>query len=202
MHALRTPALFALVAAMALVTTGCETRSAKSRGGDDRAGAEIARLQDENAKLAQENQGLRSQLDERRGGTVGDGWVGDLPDGMERTAEGGVALSDDFAFAKGSVELNAAGKKSIGDVAAQLKGHAGTIIVEGHTDDTPVTRALNKERYVDNWGMSAARAAAVVRALVEAGVPAEKVKGAFRGEHAPRGSDKAKNRRVEIFLVN
>ncbi len=202
MHALRTPALFALVAAMALVTTGCETRSAKSRAGDDRAGAEISRLQDENAKLALENQGLKAQLEDRSGGTIGDGWVGELPAGMERTAEGGVALSDDFAFAKGSVELNAAGKKSIGDVADQLKSHSGTIIVEGHTDDTPVTRALNKERYVDNWGMSAARAAAVVRALVEAGVPAEKVKGAFRGEHSPRGSDKAKNRRVEIFLAN
>ncbi|MFM2091724.1 MAG: hypothetical protein RLZZ127_2213 [Planctomycetota bacterium] len=199
---LRTPALLALVAAAALTMTGCETRSTKGRTqADSGASDRIAELEADNASLRQANALLNDQLTGRQGGTVGDGWVGDLPEGMERTSEGGVALSDDFAFAKGSVELNAAGKKSIGDVAAQLKGHAGTIIVEGHTDDTPVTRALNKERYVDNWGMSAARAAAVVRALVEAGVPAEKVKGSFRGEHAPRGSDKAKNRRVEIYLA-
>lgn len=205
MPVLRTPALLALVATAALVTTGCEIRGAKptaSAGEPARISGQLQSLEQENAQLREQVKGLTAQVQGQKSGTIGDGWVtGALPEGMERTEGGGAALSDDFAFAKGSVELNSAGKKSITSLADQLKAHSGTIIIEGHTDDVPVSRALNKERYVDNWGISAARAASVVRALVEAGVPAERIKGAFRGEHSPRGSDKAKNRRVEIYLA-
>ena len=60
--------------------------------------------------------------------------------------------------------------------------------------------SMLKDKYGDNWGLSAARAATVVRALEKSGVTADRLHGAFRGEHAPRGSDKAANRRVERYV--
>jgi chemotaxis protein MotB len=116
-----------------------------------------------------------------------------------------LALNEDFAFAKGSADLSPEGKKSIEKIAARLNQgeySGSTVIVEGHTDDSPVARASTKEKYTDNWGLSGARAASVIRALEAAGVSAKRLKGQFRGEHQPRGADKAANRRVEIYLGN
>jgi chemotaxis protein MotB len=130
---------------------------------------------------------------------------GDDIEGVTPTERGGLALNEDFAFAKGSDELSAEGKSSIGKLAARLNSgeYAGSkVMVEGHTDDTPVARASTKEKFHDNWGLSGARAAAVIRALQSAGVDAKRIQGQFRGEYAPRGGDKAANRRVEIYLGN
>ena len=117
--------------------------------------------------------------------------------------EGGVALGDDFLFAKGSADLGDEGRKTIQMLADRLnKGEfAGSrVVVEGHTDDTPVQKRSNVEKFVDNWGLSAARAATVVRELQKAGVTPERLRGAFRGEFAPRGADKTRNRRVELYV--
>ncbi len=144
------------------------------------------------------------------GPTLGGSLLGaaDIP-GLEPTASGGVALPEDFAFAKGSAELNPEGQKTIAKLAEKLDQgeNAGRkVVVKGFTDSTPVSRSMTKEKYVDNWGLSAARAASVVRALAKAGVGAERLTGAFRGELDPRATgnsseDKARNRRVEINLT-
>jgi chemotaxis protein MotB len=140
------------------------------------------------------------------GSTLGSTIEGGPVEGFEQTASGGVALPEDFAFAKGSAELNSEGQKAVGRLATRLnEGNNASkhVMVKGYTDDSPVARAATKEKYVDNWGLSAARAAAVVRALEKAGVSAERLTGAFRGQLDPRAegkADQAKNRRVEIYL--
>ena len=139
------------------------------------------------------------------GSQLGDILKGGEIAGVYGTDRGSIALGEDFAFAKGSAELNADGQKSISQLVDRLgkSEYANArIIVEGHTDDTPVVRPANKEKYVDNWGLSAARAATVVRALEKAGIAAGRLHGAFRGEHDPssKGSDKAANRRVELYV--
>lgn len=203
--------LIPLIAVIAL--SGCRTRTAGAQQNvlNDEQRAENARLTAALEELQRENESLKTQRDAAKqneasvGGQLSDILNGGQIAGVYKTESGSIALGEDFAFAKGSAELNDDGQKSVGQIAERLiKGeHANAlIIVEGHTDDSPVVRPANKEKYVDNWGLSAARAATVVRALEKAGVPASRLHGAFRGEHAPRAKsgDKAANRRVELFL--
>jgi len=198
----------------AVVLTGCRTRGESNAAVGDELRAENQRLTSVATLLQRENDSLRAQLQSARdaqhkGPTAGQQFAkilkGDDIEGVTATERGGLALNEDFAFAKGSDELSPEGKKSIGQLAARLNSGeyaSSRVTVEGHTDDTPVARASTKEKFHDNWGLSGARAASVIRALQAAGLSASRIQGQFRGEHAPRGGEKAANRRVEIFLAD
>lgn len=191
--------------------SGCRTRSNAQQGQviQDEQRSEMTRLTTELERLSSENDALRRQRDEAMANSqsVGAQLSGILQggeiQGIYQTDTGSIALDDDFFFAKGSADLNESARQSINQLASRLTSgdYANSrIIVEGHTDDTPVSRAATKEKFSDNWGLSAARAATVVRELQKANVSATRLHGAFRGEHAPRGGDKAKNRRVELYI--
>lgn len=209
----RLPLLAIALAATALggcgsrMNTRAPVQEEPQAGTVDDQGSELARV---TAELER----ARRMLAERKGGTIGDEATGiagtsDI-EGLEQLAGGGVALPDDFAFAKGSATLNEAGERTITRLAAKLNDEANAglgVLVVGHTDASPVSRAVTKERFGDNWGLSAARAAAVLRALEKAGVKSLRLTGGFRGEHQPRvpstgkkDEDQPANRRVEIFL--
>jgi chemotaxis protein MotB len=212
LSAARCALLIPLIAVLAL--SGCRTRGSSSVEADElrtenqRLAGQVDSLSKKNSSLQAELQNAREELAKKKdGGTVGKQMQrildGEGIEGTTKTDTGGLALSEDFAFAKGSAELSPEGKRSLDQIAARLNSaeYAGTKVgVEGHTDDTPVARASTKEKYVDNWGLSGARAAAVVRALQAAGVDAKRIHGKFRGEYQPRGGDKASNRRVEISI--
>lgn len=217
MSLVRTLAILPLAAAVVLTTTGCKVRGqqATSVAEQERA-AEGSRssssLQDENKALQAQLDQAREELAKNQGGTVGDSAANLGVDGIEGfTSVGGgrIALGEDFAFEKGSATLNKEGKKAIEKLALKLNdgdsaGH--TIVVEGHTDDAPVSRPRTVELYTDNWGLSAARSASVVRALQAAGVKPERLRGSFRGQYAPavasgKKDDRGANRRVEIYLA-
>ncbi|MBB3997459.1 peptidoglycan -binding protein [Aureimonas pseudogalii] len=77
------------------------------------------------------------------------------------------------------------------------------IRVDGHTDNVPIT---GSGRFVDNWQLSTSRAAAVVRFLVENGVPANRLAATGFGEFQPlvagdTPQDRARNRRIELKLT-
>jgi flagellar motor protein MotB len=212
MNVTRCALLIPLIALVAL--SGCRTRGDTSGAVSDELRAENQRLVGEKNLLKADNDSLRAQLQSAReskdkGLTAGQQMdhilKGDDIPGITATAKGGLALNDDFAFAKGSDELSPEGKSSLEKLAARLNSgeYAGSrVIVEGHTDDTPVARASTKEKFHDNWGLSGARAASVIRALQAANVSAKRIQGQFRGEFSPRGGDKAANRRVEIYLAD
>lgn len=87
----------------------------------------------------------------------------------------------------------------IADVLRQVP--SGNILVEGHTDSTPISNA----KYESNWELSSARAGAVVRYLVERGVAPQRLAAIGRADNFPlvAGSDaasRALNRRVTIFV--
>ena len=201
----------AALAIAGLLGTGCTERTAASRSNDPYVRGDAAAMSGDldkaradavmwKSKYEQANRQLEAlnQDDGHGHGTIGEIAV---PSGGERGTKGGVSLSDDFAFAKGSADLNAAAKTAIAELATTLRGTTGRIIIEGHTDDTPVSRAATKERFTDNWGLSAARAASVARALAEAGIEAGRLFPTGRAHTQPLGSDKARNRRVEIYLA-
>jgi chemotaxis protein MotB len=87
----------------------------------------------------------------------------------------------------------------IARVLAQVSN--ANILVEGHTDSTPISNA----RYASNWELSSARAGAVVRYLVERGVEPHRLAAIGRADNFPlvAGADpasRALNRRVTIFV--
>ncbi len=215
MNATRVLVLLPLCAALMLA--GCRTRNGQGLQNQEnesekgRLTQAVNELTAENDKLRQERDLARSELIklQEQGQSVGgqlDALLkgGDIP-GVSATEGGGLALSEDYSFAKGSAELNDDGHKSVAQLAERLnKGDFSSklVIVEGHTDDTPVSRSSTKDKFGDNWGLSAARAATVIRALEKSGVSATRLRGSFRGEHQPRanGKDKAANRRVELYV--
>jgi chemotaxis protein MotB len=123
---------------------------------------------------------------------------------MEDTLK--VVFIDKILFDSGSVEINEKGRKILLVVADSIRAHKDQkLLVEGHTDNTPLGASL-KERFPSNWELSAARAAAVVRFLQKEGqLQPERLSARGYSYYRPVVSNQTKegrhqNRRIEIIL--
>lgn len=125
--------------------------------------------------------------------------------------EGGLTVATllvDDLFEPASATLTPGGQALLADVVATLqKAHPDRPVrVEGHSDSVPVGPSL-KERYPSNWELSAARAAAVVRYLVDIHemAPARLEVAAFSASRPAASNDSAegrrRNRRIRIAVV-
>ena len=117
-----------------------------------------------------------------------------------------VIFIDKILFDSGSVEINPGGKELLRIMAGSLKeANDHEIVVEGHTDNVPLSAALRK-RFPSNWELSTARAAAVARFLQrEGGIRPERLSARGYSFYRPVASNKAEegrhqNRRIEIIL--
>jgi chemotaxis protein MotB len=114
-----------------------------------------------------------------------------------------VVLATDILFASGSASLSKDGKTAIAEVGQVLASiPKRSFQVEGHTDNVPIGTA----QYPSNWELAAARAITVLKSMVEAGLPAERISAASFAETRPVASNdtketKAQNRRIEIIIV-
>lgn len=114
-----------------------------------------------------------------------------------------VVLATDILFGSGSATLSKDGKAAVGEVARVLASiEKRTFQVEGHTDNVPIATA----QYPSNWELASARAINVLKAMVEAGLPAGRVSAASFGDARPTVKNdspegKAQNRRIEIIIV-
>jgi len=85
--------------------------------------------------------------------------------------------------------------------ARQLK-----IMVVGHADSMGIKGREVRERYPNNWHLSAGRALAVADRLRKAGLPEDRMGVAGFGQYQPVSSNdtaeaRQRNRRVEIFVL-
>jgi chemotaxis protein MotB len=102
----------------------------------------------------------------------------------------------------GQIELSELkGKMTVAAAFKDLKGK--NVIVSGYTDDVPIGKASG---YKDNWDLSAARAAAVVRYLESKGVDPAMLGLAGYSQYRPLASNdspegRSQNRRIEIALT-
>lgn len=114
-----------------------------------------------------------------------------------------VALSSDVLFPSGSARLSAEGKNAIKEVAQLLVTIPDRKYqVEGHTDNIPI----RTPQFPSNWELASARALTVVREMLEAGMPAERVSAASFGDTKPAQANdtpegRTANRRIEIVIV-
>ena len=118
-----------------------------------------------------------------------------------------VIFIDKILFDSGSVDINVGGKELLKIMAGSLKeAENQEILVEGHTDDVPLSAALRK-RFPSNWELSTARAAAVARFLHQSGgIEPEKLSARGYSYYRPVASNETEkgrhqNRRIEIILA-
>jgi chemotaxis protein MotB len=119
-------------------------------------------------------------------------------------------FQSEVLFSSGADVLQTAGQDEMRQLAAaiiqlnrEIPSDINWIIrVDGHTDNVPVSSG----RFADNWQLSTARAAAVVRFLIQNGVPANRLAATGFGEFQPlvagdTPEDRARNRRIELKLT-
>ena len=118
-----------------------------------------------------------------------------------------VDVAEQLFFDSGRATLKETGKEVLKKVADAIKSYDDKAIrVVGHTDNVPISGALQKT-YASNWELSVARATTVVRFLQESGIEPERLVATGRAEYAPIAENdssegRQKNRRIEITLIN
>ena len=118
-----------------------------------------------------------------------------------------VTFVDKILFDSGSVKIKPEGQEVILRLAESFKDKADQmIVVQGHTDDVKIGGAL-LAKFPTNWGLSAARATAVVRFLQEqGGIEPERLTASGFSYYKPVASNedeegRKQNRRIEIMLI-
>jgi chemotaxis protein MotB len=115
-----------------------------------------------------------------------------------------ITLSGSMLFESGKTEIRPESTDVLNRLGSIIEPAPGKIRIEGHTDNIPVSTP----DIPSNWELSTDRASSVLRYFTETlGMPAERFEIAGYGEFrpvAPNDSreNRAKNRRVEIILLN
>lgn len=114
-----------------------------------------------------------------------------------------ITFPDEVGFRTGSDQITDAFFASLNRLSDVVKKIDGQIIVAGHTDNTPLN---STGRFRDNWALSAARAAAVVRHFSTVNnISGRRLEAHGYGDTRPVDSNftlagRDRNRRVEIIL--
>lgn len=116
-----------------------------------------------------------------------------------------VTVSDSILFASGSATLKNAYISELDKIYSVIREryNGRKIDVVGHTDTDPINKTKNK--WQDNWELSAQRALTVTRYLVNKGIAKDHIRAAGCGDARPVASNssssgKSKNRRVEVVV--
>ena len=116
-----------------------------------------------------------------------------------------VSLAEQLLFGSGSIKVDEKGVVALKQLARVLNENNDiNILVEGHTDNVPVSRTGAYMK--NNWDLSVMRATSIVNILTEEGVAPERITASGRGEFIPLTTNKdadgrKKNRRTEIILT-
>ena len=113
-----------------------------------------------------------------------------------------IALGEGILFPSGSSQLSLSADRTLKDLAGSLNRIKGDIMVQGHTDNVPMTGG----RFRSNWELSVARAFSVIEKLTEKGIPAKRLAAWGFGENRPLVENdttehRAQNRRIEIVVL-
>ena len=117
-----------------------------------------------------------------------------------------ITMNDQILFDSGSARITKAGQKTLNRMAKVLKKiQNNQIVVEGHTDATPIRRTAGK--YPTNWDLAAARATNVLKHLEKKGKVSPKLLAlAGYSCYLPAAANdcatnRKLNRRIEIAVV-
>lgn len=113
-----------------------------------------------------------------------------------------VEIQSDLLFPSGSAAPSSAAVDAVQRLGEVLRDERNAIRIEGYTDDQPIASAA----YASNWELSAARAAAVLHVMVDAGVSPVRLSMAGFGEFQPVAANtdaagRNANRRVMLVIL-
>lgn len=115
-----------------------------------------------------------------------------------------ISFTNDIFFDSGQDILKEDMKKGLSKLVKLLNNIDNSIIIEGHTDNVPISKT---SKYSSNWQLSAGRAANVAEYLVdEEKVDGARVAAVGYGEYRPKVSNDIKkgqsvNRRIDIIIL-
>ncbi len=112
-------------------------------------------------------------------------------------------IKSGLLFASGSAGLAKGSEAMLYRLSQIFNGIDNIIHVEGHTDNVPIATF----EFPSNWALSSARAASVVKQLVDYGVSPERMVALGYGEYHPiaensREEGRNRNRRVAIIVMS
>jgi len=115
-----------------------------------------------------------------------------------------VSLEEKLLFASGKWDVSKDGVDALKDLAKVLEKNPDiNVLIEGHTDNVPLT---GQNQVKDNWDLSVMRATSIVKILLaNAKIDPKRLVASGRSEFLPvepntSAANKAKNRRTEIIL--
>lgn len=130
-----------------------------------------------------------------------------VKEGQVRVTDGAFGLTVDInaslLFASGDARLDATAIRALEAVAKILASSDFPIVVEGHTDNTPIYTA----QFPSNWELSGMRASSVVRVFVENGVAPGRLTATGYADQRPVADNatpdgRQRNRRVAIAIAS
>lgn len=114
-----------------------------------------------------------------------------------------VNIKEAILFEPGKASLIAGGQELLDSLEDLFLQFENKIVVEGHTDDVPMSSAM----YPSNWELSSGRAIQVVRYLSEVkSIPNSRLSAVAYGEYRPMvpndsAENRALNRRVNLLII-
>jgi chemotaxis protein MotB len=114
-----------------------------------------------------------------------------------------ISLPERATFGPASTEMPPSALALVEQVAMAVKPFNRPLRIEGHTDNVPIST----REFRSNWELSTARAATVIRFLIErVGLDPRRLSAAGYGEFHPRVANdtpenRARNRRVDIVIL-
>ncbi len=196
-----------LVVLMLGLLSGCHTLSDKEYVEVRKTPKQIQILEQNDFRLEQNIENLGKAVDQMRK---------DLQDHINNkdasvekvgTDSARVTLQNKVLFGNGSTNLSREGKKVLADFAKNLGDDPSLQVkIVGHTDNLPPSARL-RARYLDNWELSAVRAASVARYFVwERHIDPKRLTIVGKADNVPVASNatakgRSQNRRVELFLT-
>lgn len=148
------------------------------------------------------------EAEQQRRVALEDALAAPLAEGRVTLRDGRIGISGSVLFSLNSDELQDEGRDLLRSLIAPLQvyldEHEQLLMVSGFTDDLPIQKG--NLQFADNWELSAQRALTVTRALIDEGMPADRVFAAAFGAEQPvvpnqDDHSRAQNRRVEMAPV-
>lgn len=128
-----------------------------------------------------------------------------VEEGKVKVTEGALGITVDInasvLFAPGDARLDIGAVRALAAVAQILAPTDFPIIVEGHTDNTPISTP----QFPSNWELSGMRASSVVRLFIETGVDGRRLSATGYADQRPLADNatadgRQRNRRVAITI--
>lgn len=115
-----------------------------------------------------------------------------------------IDIKDDVLFVAGSADLIEAAKLMLSEIATPLLNSSHAILVEGHTDNTPIY--IQNASFFSSWELSAVRASSVLGMFSDVGIENIRLSALGYGPSQPISSNdtddgRAINRHVSIMVL-